>query len=558
MKRKILIFIFLVITVGGIIFTAFTAYRFSTITDLAIKHSAETIRDIYIYSQDKQEAMNLIKNMPNIQKIEIVDRSKYVKSHKNIVVIPLNTDKKLIIHFKSLAEFENEKYNVILETIIINLIFIAISNLLLNWLISPYLNVFEELRKSIEKARHGDFSEKLHTKLKNELQKIIENYNLFLDQLNKNFALIANNLSILIPNVSQKGNRLVAVQRNMEILADVNKFKKIIEEDANADEIFERIIDIFKNKFHLTNFKLYAVLNAKQEIKVIYQTQKVCCDIDAPSLCRAYRTSKEMNSIKFPHVCPNHICKDTKYICIPFSTGGTFTGVASINFSIEEYKEKKDLIPYIESYLNEAASIIEAKYTLDLIKETSLRDQLTGLYNRRYLEEILDKLAASAIREKSMLGILMIDVDYFKKVNDTLGHDAGDEVLSQLAKVLANGVRESDFAIRFGGEEFIVVLQNVKNEESVMFVAEKIRKMFEKMQITINNKTFTKTISIGVSIFPKDTLKIWESIKFADIALYEAKRTGRNKVVRFNPDMMKEAAYDQTAKCSDNSSTTEG
>jgi len=543
MKKKILIFIFLVITVGGVIFTAFTAYRFSNITDLAIKHSAQTIRDVYIYSSNKEEAIKLIKNMPNIENIEVVDKSKTHTKIKNCISTQISADKDLVIHFKSLAEFENEKYSIILETIIINLMFIAISNLLLNWLISPYLNFFEELKESIEKAKHGDFSIKLHTKLKNELQKIVENYNVFLDQLNKSFNLVAKNLNILIPNIPKTNDKLASVHKNMEILADINKFKKIIEEDANIDEIYNRLIDIFENKFKLQNFKLYAVLNTKNEIKVIYEKGETCCNIKIPNLCRAYRTTKEVNSINFPMICQEHLCPNHKYICIPFSTGGTFTGIASINFTEECYEEKKELIPYIESYLNEAASIIEAKYTLSLMKQSSLTDQLTGLYNRRYLEEILDKIAASAIREKSLLGILMIDVDYFKKVNDTLGHDAGDLVLKELSRLLQSSVRDSDFVVRFGGEEFIVVLQNIKDEDGILKVAEKIRETFANTKITTPTKSITKTISIGVSAFPKDTNKIWECIKFSDLALYEAKDTGRNKVVKFDEKLLEKSNY---------------
>ena len=537
MKKRILIFIFLVITVGGMIFTAFTAYRFSTITDLAIKHSAQTIRDIYIYSEDKNEAIKLIKNMPNIENVEVVDKHTKHKS-KNCVVIPLNTDKDLAIKFKSLAEFENEKYQVILETIIINLIFIAISNLLLNWLLNPYLNLFEELRDSIEKSKHGDFSGKLHTKLKNELQKIVDSYNKFLDQLDKNFSLITKNLNILIPNLPKSNDRLISVQKNIEILGDINKFKKIIEEDSSLGEIYNRLIDIFENKFKLQNFKIYAVENNKDKINVIYKKGKECCAIPIPSLCRAYRTSHDIDSIKFPHVCQEHICPEFEHICIPFSTGGAFTGILSINFTKDEYEKNKDLIPYIESYLNESASIMEAKATLSLMKQSSLTDQLTGLYNRRYLEEVLEKIASSTIREKSLLGILMIDVDYFKKVNDTLGHDAGDMVLKELSQVLINSVRDSDFVVRYGGEEFIVILQNIKEEDGVIQAAEKIRKTFENTKIPINGKTLQKTISIGAAIFPKDTNKIWEAIKFADLALYEAKRSGRNKVVRFNEKLL--------------------
>ena len=542
MKKKILLFIFLVISVGGIVFTAFTAYRFSTITDLAIKHSAETIKDIYVYSKNKEEAIKLIRNMPNIENVEVVKKEKIHKT-KNCFYISLNTDENLKIVFKSLAEFENEKYNVILETIIINLIFIAISNILLNMLISPYLNVFEELRESIEKARHGDFSGKVTTSLKNELQKIVNSYNTFLDQLSKNFELITKNLNILIPNAPKTDDRIIEVQKNMEMLGDINKFKKIIEEDLDVDEIYNRLIDIFENKFKLQNFKIYGVINNKKKVKVIYQKGENCCEVPIPNMCRAYRTGKEVNSIKFPNICQEHFCKKQNHICIPFSTGGTFTGIVSMNFTPEEFEKQKKNISYIESYLNESSSIIEAKYTLELMKQNSVTDQLTGLYNRRYLEEILDKIAASAIREKSLLGILMIDVDFFKKVNDTLGHDAGDEVLKELSKVLLSSVRDSDFVVRFGGEEFIIVLQNVKDKAGIVKVAEKIRETFAQTKILVAGKTLTKTISIGVSVFPEDTTKIWECIKFADLALYDAKHNGRNKVVEFNEKMLIEADY---------------
>ena len=542
MKKKILLFIFLVISVGGIIFTAFTAYRFSTITDLAIKHSAGTIKDIYVYSKNKEEAIKLIRNMPNIENVEVVKKGTMHKT-KNCFYISLNTEENLKIVFKSLAEFENEKYNVILETIIINLIFIAISNILLNMLISPYLNVFEELRESIDKAKHGDFSVKVTTTLKNELQKIVDSYNTFLDQLSKNFDLITKNLNILIPDAPKTDDKIIEVQKNMEMLGDINKFKKIIEEDSNVAEIYNRLIDIFENKFKLQNFKIYGVINNENKVNVVYQKGKNCCEVPIPNMCRAYRTGKEINSIKFPHICQDHFCEKHNHICIPFSTGGTFTGIVTINFTPEEYEKEKDNIAYIESYLNESSSIIEAKYTLKLMKKNSVTDQLTGLYNRRYLEEILEKIAASAIREKSLLGVLMIDVDFFKKVNDTLGHDAGDEVLKELSKVLVNSVRDSDFVVRFGGEEFIIILQNIKDKKEIIKVAEKIRETFAQTKISVSGKTLTKTISIGVSIFPEDTTKIWECIKFADLALYDAKHNGRNKVVAFNEKMLVEADY---------------
>jgi len=541
-KKKILIFIFLVITVGGIIFTAFTAYRISTVTELAMKHSAETIRDMYMYSKNKEETIRIIKNMPNIKDIRILENSNK-ECPQNCIKESLNNGKFLEIEFTSLAEFENEKYQIILETVIINIIFIIFSNLLLNWLISPYLDIFEDFRESIEKAQKGDFSKQIHTPLNNELKTLSDNYNKFMTQMDKNFNLIEDNLRVLIPNVPKSDNRIVDVEKNIKILGDINKFKKIIEEDNSVDDIYQRLIDILENKFNIENFKIYAVLNSKNKISTYYVKGNECCDVSSPEMCRAYRIATEIDSDKFPHICPEYVC-EKEYICIPFSRGGIFTGILSMSFTKSELEKRKNDIAYIESYLREAAPIMEAKYTLELVKENALTDQLTGLYNRRYLEEILDKIAASTIRENSLLGILMLDVDYFKKVNDTYGHDAGDEVLRQLAKVMINSVRESDFVVRFGGEEFLIILQNIKDEEAVKKVAEKIRENFENTKINIGGKSITKTVSIGISIFPKHTKKIWEAIKYADLALYKAKHSGRNRVEIFEEKLLENEDYE--------------
>jgi diguanylate cyclase (GGDEF)-like protein len=131
----------------------------------------------------------------------------------------------------------------------------------------------------------------------------------------------------------------------------------------------------------------------------------------------------------------------------------------------------------------------------------------------------------------------MIDMDYFKKVNDTYGHEAGDIVLKTLANILKNSVRKSDIIIRYGGEEFLVILQNIKNEKDALHVAEKIRKNVEDTVIDIGSDKIKKTVSIGISIYPNHCEKGWECIKAADIALYEAKRSGRNKKVLFEKEM---------------------
>ena len=136
----------------------------------------------------------------------------------------------------------------------------------------------------------------------------------------------------------------------------------------------------------------------------------------------------------------------------------------------------------------------------------------------------------------------MCDLDYFKSINDKYGHDAGDIVLKETAKLLVSNVRKSDLVVRFGGEEFLILLVDVKKGESVR-VADKLRSIIETHEFKIPQGGVKRTISIGVSEFPIDTGAIWEAIKFADVALYKAKELGRNKVVRFKREFWTEENY---------------
>ena len=161
------------------------------------------------------------------------------------------------------------------------------------------------------------------------------------------------------------------------------------------------------------------------------------------------------------------------------------------------------------------------------LKEMAYIDSLTGIYNRRYLYEVAKRLMPIVKREKQALSIAMLDLDKFKDVNDTHGHDVGDEVLKAFADDIKNSIRESDIFIRFGGEEFVLVLPNTDLEHAKVLI-EKLRKIIEACD-KVESVRFT--VSIGVAAF--DVLKddLDSIIKKADEALYEAKNSGRNRVV---------------------------
>jgi diguanylate cyclase (GGDEF)-like protein len=156
-------------------------------------------------------------------------------------------------------------------------------------------------------------------------------------------------------------------------------------------------------------------------------------------------------------------------------------------------------------------------------------DGLTGLYLRRYFMERLHTEIQVAKRYKTDFYIMMLDIDFFKKVNDTYGHLAGDKVLSSIAKILSDSVRPGDIIGRYGGEEFIILLPMVTKKQ-VSEIAENIRKNVEKQKFTEDNETFTTTISIGITKYI-ETLNEDNLISIADNALYQAKKEGRNKVV---------------------------
>ena len=159
----------------------------------------------------------------------------------------------------------------------------------------------------------------------------------------------------------------------------------------------------------------------------------------------------------------------------------------------------------------------------------SITDTLTNLYNRRYFFEISQNMLTVALREEKEISLLMIDIDYFKKVNDTYGHQVGDSILVAFAREIELLMRESDIFARVGGEEFSVLLNDTSNN-GAQVVAEKIRQTIEEKIFVGDNTSINITISIGVSTLSKECINIEGLYKEADTQLYKAKKSGRNRV----------------------------
>ena len=176
----------------------------------------------------------------------------------------------------------------------------------------------------------------------------------------------------------------------------------------------------------------------------------------------------------------------------------------------------------------------------------STRDGLTGILNRRYFEELLDKEWQRSLRDRRPLSLALLDVDFFKKYNDTYGHQAGDECLRQVTKTIINRIhRPGDFTARYGGEEFVVLMSNTTAGGAVK-VGEDIRQLIENLRIPHEASDINQyvTISMGVaSMIPSAVNNSDELVKKADIALYYVKRSGRNRVLSYHDDMEKEMQH---------------
>ncbi|RDU37707.1 hypothetical protein DRW41_07680 [Neobacillus piezotolerans] len=166
---------------------------------------------------------------------------------------------------------------------------------------------------------------------------------------------------------------------------------------------------------------------------------------------------------------------------------------------------------------------VRKKYEKEL-ENLAYYDSLTGLRNRRSFMEILEQGILSASKIKEQLALFYVDIDKFKEINDSLGHDAGDELLKQFSQRLVNNLREESIIGRLGGDEFVVLIRGVKNSKSVYKIVERLYKALQ-LEYTISGHRIVATASIGISLYPKNGASSEILIKHADEALYLAKET---------------------------------
>lgn len=217
--------------------------------------------------------------------------------------------------------------------------------------------------------------------------------------------------------------------------------------------------------------------------------------------------------------------------------------IGSLNlYSREKNCLSRDKIYLLQSLSGQVNTAITNFYELQKMRTQASVDGLTGLFNKKHFLESLNVQLAGAA-SGSPVSLSMIDIDHFKKINDTFGHQAGDQLLKDVAGVILQQVRESDFVCRYGGEEFCVIMPGTP-KRSAMEVVNRIRSAAEGMVFYTPEKEAVRiTVSGGVACFPEDASTAEDLILFSDTALYAAKRSGRNKVVAYTPDLKMNINY---------------
>lgn len=434
------------------------------------------------------------------------------------------------------SSFSTVGYAAIAIAILMLLVILTI-----NRYFKPYVNIFYSIKDVMMAAYDGDYSSRVDGGNLKESKDVANMLNSLLDKLQKVFLEIDKKVYIFVQNKDKEISRdpLININNTIDQLSEIYKFKQTIEHDKDLDDIYKRIAFVLKNKFNIKDFSIIEADTISGLKKVVYSVNGCHCDIEKGK-CRANRINSIVDSTIFDNSCPFFTKTDLNYLCIPYSVSNELNLIISIVTQNEKESLRiRGLINLILDYIGTAQPTIVSKKLMQILNKMARVDQLTGMYNRKYLDEFTETVIPQAIRTNTPYGVLMIDIDFFKMINDTYGHDVGDEGIRIVSHVIKDSIRETDTAIRFGGEEFIVLLHNC-DKDFIKEVAEKIRINFSKEKISAGSESFSKTLSIGAVMFPDDSDSIWKCIKYADMSLYYAKEHGRNQVVCFDKNIIKD------------------
>ena len=327
-------------------------------------------------------------------------------------------------------------------------------------------------------------------------------------------------------------------QRTREI-ATLNEMSELLQACTTAEEAYRVVADLA----HLLFPDGAGAICSQNASRTIVETMATWGEADpgarvfGPDDCWALRRGRA-------HVSPandrarrcGHLSGeaqlDRAHLCLPLTAQGEPLGLLHLSQAASgEFKEASRRLA--QTVADSTALALANLRLRESLRSQSVRDMLTGLYNRRYLEETLEREVRRAARASRALGVIMLDIDHFKQFNDTFSHAAGDAVLRSLGDFLQHHVRGGDIACRLGGEEFVLILP----EASLDVVQERaatVQSGAHLLSVDFGGQTLGRiSVSAGIAVFPEHGNNATALLEAADAAMYQAKREGRNRVVTF-------------------------
>lgn len=337
----------------------------------------------------------------------------------------------------------------------------------------------------------------------------------------------------------QTERMLRELEKRSERATMLAKMGELLQSCVSRDEVFAAAVG-FAPKIFPSVPGAVSLLDASRSMAEVIGSWSGCqlpATVFEPTACWALRTGH-------PHLvlagdstarCAHAAGVKNTYLCTPILAQGETLGIVHFQSTDEAPELDSSELSFKTTFAGQVGLSIANIKLREALRTQSIKDALTGLYNRRYMEETLEREVRRAARAEQSLGIIMLDLDHFKKFNDTYGHDAGDAVLRETGTFLFKNVRAEDFVCRFGGEEFVVVLPTA-DLAATRGRAERVRSKMKELTIMHQGRSMGMiTISVGVATFPEHGMSPKELMAAADAALYEAKRAGRDQVVVATP-----------------------
>jgi diguanylate cyclase (GGDEF)-like protein len=345
---------------------------------------------------------------------------------------------------------------------------------------------------------------------------------------------------------AQIGQLLDNARRQTAEITQISELGSLLQVCTSREEVFRLIPERLRRLFPGASGAVSLLSASRNRVDSVVEWGICPTDrIFAPEQCWALRrgcTHAHPGGPSAPRC--SHLLGEGPSVCIPLIANGDTFGTLAIQnddplFPISHSVDGADVFARrLQLAASAAEHIAVAIANLNLresLRVQAVRDPLTGLYNRRYMQEFLDRELHLARRKRRPLAVMMLDLDHFKRYNDNFGHAAGDQALAELGETLLRCVRAEDVVCRYGGEEFALILPECSLRQATLRAEEICQRLRQPCTPPSPQATCALTVSIGVAAFEETTDRVDLLLKFADDALYQAKRAGRDRVVAARP-----------------------